>query len=109
MVREAVADVAQTAPLDVLLDGVEGLLLGDLHLGVGPAGDLDDHVQDAVVLVGEEGVIKFISVFAPTQLPLAVVEGLLTVVIVNFLREYSGDELRSLNFPLQTLTAEARS
>ena len=53
--------------------------------------------------------IKFISVFAPTQLPLAVVEGLLTVVIVNFLREYSGDELRSLNFPLQALTAEARS
>ena len=53
--------------------------------------------------------IKFIGVFAPTQLPLAVVEGLLTVVIVNFLREYSGDELRRLNFPLQTLTAEARS
>ena len=55
MVGEAVADEAEAALLDVLLDGVEGLLLGDLHLGVGPAGDLDDHVQDAIVLVGEEG------------------------------------------------------
>ena len=55
MVGEAVADVAQTALLDVLLDGVEGLLLGDLHLGVRPAGHLDDHVEDAIVLVGEEG------------------------------------------------------
>ena len=55
VVGEAVADEAETALLDVLLDGVEGLLLGDLHLGVGPAGDLDHHVQDAIVLVGEEG------------------------------------------------------
>ena len=55
VVGEAVADVAETALLDVLLDGVERLLLGDLHLGVGPAGDLDYHVQDAIVLVGEEG------------------------------------------------------
>jgi cobalt/nickel transport system permease protein len=40
--------------------------------------------------------IKFISVFAPTQLPLAMIEGLLTVVIVNLLRQYSQDELRDL-------------
>lgn len=31
LVREAVADVAELALLDVLLDGVERLLLGDLH------------------------------------------------------------------------------
>ena len=54
VVGEAVADVAQTAALDVLLDGVERLLLGGLHLCVRPAGDLDDHVEDAIVLVGEE-------------------------------------------------------
>ena len=54
VVGEAVADVTQTALLNVLLDGVEGLLLGDLHFRVGPARDLDDHVQDAIVLVGEE-------------------------------------------------------
>lgn len=55
MVREAVAHVAQAAFLDVLLDGVERLLLRDFHLSVGPPRDLDDHVQDAIVLVGEEG------------------------------------------------------
>lgn len=54
MVGEAVADEAQLAALDVLLDGIEGLLLGDLHLGVRPTGDLDDHVKDALGLVGEE-------------------------------------------------------
>jgi len=55
VVGEAVANKAQLALLDVLLDRVEGLLLGDLHLGVGPAGDLDNHVENAVALVGEEG------------------------------------------------------
>ena len=54
MVGEAVADVAQLALLDILLDRVEGLLLGDLHLRVGPARNLDDHVEDAVVLVSKE-------------------------------------------------------
>jgi hypothetical protein len=51
---EAVADVAQATLLDILLDGVERLLFGDLHLRIGPARDLDDHVEDAIVLVGEE-------------------------------------------------------
>ena len=55
LVREAVADVAELALLGVLEDGVELLLLGDLELAVGPAGDLDDHVEDGAVLVGKEG------------------------------------------------------
>ena len=54
VVREAVTDVTETALLDILLDGVERLLLGDFHLGVGPTGDLDDHVEDAIGLVGEQ-------------------------------------------------------
>ena len=54
VVREAVTDVTETALLDILLDGVERLLLGDFHLGVGPTGNLDDHVEDAIVLVGEQ-------------------------------------------------------
>ena len=54
MVREAVTDVTETALLDILLDGVERLLLGDFHLGVGPTGNLDDHVEDAIGLVGEQ-------------------------------------------------------
>lgn len=38
-----------------LEDGVELLLLGDLHLGVGPAGNLNDHVEDGLVGIGVEG------------------------------------------------------
>jgi hypothetical protein len=55
MVGEAVTHIAQTALLDILLDRIERLLLGDFEFGVGPARDLDDHVQDALALVGEEG------------------------------------------------------
>ena len=54
VVGEAVAHVAQATLLDVLFDGVERLLLGDFHLGVGPAGNLDDHVEYAIALIGEE-------------------------------------------------------
>jgi cobalt/nickel transport system permease protein len=40
---------------------------------------------------------KFISIFAFTQLPLAVCEGLLTVVIYNVLVKYSSKELEQLS------------
>lgn len=52
LVWEAVADEAELALLDILLDGVEGLLLGDLKLAIGPSWDLNDHVQDSLLLVG---------------------------------------------------------
>lgn len=39
---------------------------------------------------------KFAGVFAFTQIPLAIIEGLLTVVVVNLLHEHSHDELRQL-------------
>ena len=55
VVREAIANEAKFTLLDVLLDVVKVSLLIDLHLGVGPARDLDDHVEDALVLVDEEG------------------------------------------------------
>jgi cobalt/nickel transport system permease protein len=40
---------------------------------------------------------KFGSIFALTQVPLAVIEGLLTVVVVNTLTAYSRSELKSLS------------
>lgn len=40
---------------------------------------------------------KFMTIFAVTQVPLAISEGLLTVVIFNFLIKYSTSELQSLN------------
>lgn len=83
-------------------------MLGDLATYTVTAGQLALAFPDpASGSVGS--FIKFAGVFAPTQLPLAVIEGLLTVVIVNFLREYSGDELQSLKFSPESLAVEARS
>jgi cobalt/nickel transport system permease protein len=42
--------------------------------------------------------IKFLTVFAPTQVPLAVVEGLLTVLIVIGLTKFAKPELSSIGF-----------
>lgn len=42
--------------------------------------------------------VKFLGVFAPTQLPLAVIEGILTVVIVIGLEAYAVPELRNIGF-----------
>ena len=41
---------------------------------------------------------KFLGVFATTQVPLAIIEGILTVIIVIGLETYAKDELKSLNF-----------
>lgn len=54
MMREAVADITQATFLDVLLDGIERLFSRGLHLGVSPAGNFDDHVEDAIVLIRKE-------------------------------------------------------
>ena len=45
--------VTEVALLDVLGDGVVLLLGGDLHLGLGHLGDLDDHVVSPVALEGD--------------------------------------------------------
>ena len=42
--------------------------------------------------------VKFLGVFAPTQLPLAVMEGILTVVIVIALESYAKPELKAVGF-----------
>ena len=42
--------------------------------------------------------VKFLGVFAPTQLPLAVIEGILTVVVMIGLETYAKPELRALGF-----------
>ena len=60
-------------------------------------GDLFTYVVTSVqlgVVIG--GMVKFLTIFAVTQIPLAIAEGLLTVVIFNVLEKYSRDELRQL-------------
>jgi cobalt/nickel transport system permease protein len=42
--------------------------------------------------------VKFLAVFAPTQLPLAIIEGILTVIIVMGLETYAKSELTDLRF-----------
>lgn len=42
--------------------------------------------------------VKFLGVFAPTQLPLAVVEGLLTAAIVICLESFAKPELKSVGY-----------
>lgn len=54
VVGEAVAHVAQAALFDVLLDWIERLLLGNFHLGIRPAGNFDNHVENAIGLIGKE-------------------------------------------------------
>ena len=42
--------------------------------------------------------VKFLGVFAPTQVPLAVIEGILTVLIVIALESYAKPELKAIGF-----------
>lgn len=41
---------------------------------------------------------KFLLVFAPTQVPLAIIEGMLTVVIIVGLKTYAQSELKEIGF-----------
>lgn len=42
--------------------------------------------------------VKFLAVFAPTQLPLAIIEGILTVIIIIGLESFAIPELKSVGF-----------
>lgn len=44
---------------------------------------------------------KFLSIFALTQVPLAIIEGLITVIIFNTIAEYGREELDSIHFQLE--------
>ncbi|GAB4265982.1 cobalamin biosynthesis protein CbiM [Thermincola ferriacetica] len=70
------------------------------------AGDLITYVVTSVQLAAAfpaaqggvaTSVVKFLSVFAVTQLPLAVSEGILTVIVFNFLKSYNQQELKELS------------
>ena len=60
-------------------------------------GDLFTYVVTSLQLaVVNGGLVKFLTIFAVTQIPLAIAEGLLTVVIFNVLEKYSKTELQEL-------------
>ncbi len=60
-------------------------------------------LQLAVAYPAAEGgigvsIVKFLGVFAPTQMPLAIIEGLLTAAIVMGLEAYTKNELTDIGF-----------
>lgn len=80
------------------------------HIGIFLAAALGDlftycvtAIQLALAYPSEQGgiaasAVEFLGVFAPTQLPLAVVEGLLTVMIMMALENYAKPELKAIGF-----------
>ena len=42
--------------------------------------------------------MKFMGIFAATQVPLAIIEGLLTVVVIMSLESYAKSELSALGY-----------
>lgn len=60
-------------------------------------------VQLALAYPSAEGgvfasAVKFLGVFAPTQLPLAIIEGILTVIVVITLETFAQSELKAIKF-----------
>ena len=85
---------------DVLLHAIMDALLGAAALG-----DIFTYcvtsVQLALAFPSPEGgvfasAIKVLGVFAPTQLPLAIIEGILTVIIMIGLEVYAQPELKAI-------------
>ena len=78
--------------------------LGDLATYVTTSGQL------AMAFPGQTGgfwesFFKFNAIFAVTQVPLAIGEGLLTVVVFNLLSVYSRGEMRELSIPMKEVRA----
>lgn len=60
-------------------------------------------LQLAVAYPGTDGsiavsAVKFLGVFAPTQLPLAVLEGILTVLVILGMESFAAPELRAVGY-----------
>ena len=61
----------------------------------------------AIAVTGLVGAAaKFLGIFAVTQIPLAISEGLLTVLIFNALARYNARELQAMNL---TTASEVRA
>ncbi len=45
--------------------------------------------------------VKFLGVFAPTQLPLAIIEGLLTVIIIIGMESFAKPELKAIGYQVE--------
>jgi cobalt/nickel transport system permease protein len=73
---------------------------------------LTTSVQLAIAFPGEQGgvvasLLKFTGIFALTQIPLAIFEGLLTVVAFRLLERYANDELQQTRAALEVIREKA--
>ena len=60
-------------------------------------GDLATYVVTSIQLgVVYGNYLEYLSIFALTQIPLSIAEGLLTVVVFNVLEKYAKEDLRAL-------------
>ena len=70
--------------------------LGDLFTYCVPS------IQLALAHPGQEGVLssmaQFMGVFALTQVPLAIVEGILSAIVIMMLESFAKPELREIGF-----------
>jgi hypothetical protein len=55
MMRKTIPDKSQFALLDILLDRIVIIVLGNLLLGIRPAGDLDNHIENLRTCCGRRG------------------------------------------------------
>lgn len=69
--------------------------LGNLMTYVVTATQLAFAYPDPIGGIGSS-LVKFLSVFALTQIPLAIIEGILTVIVINLLTEYNKQGVISL-------------
>nr|WP_242844961.1 energy-coupling factor ABC transporter permease [Clostridium cylindrosporum] len=70
--------------------------LGDIFTYMVTSGQLALAFPDATGgVIGS--LVKFLGIFAITQLPLAMIEGLLTVIVYNGIQKYCSDELNMLS------------
>jgi len=95
MIAYAVFKGAQKIGLSFSLAVFFAAMLGDLGTYVVTS------VQLALAFPSEVGgfmasFTKFASIFALTQIPLAISEGILTVIVMNFLKKYNVSELKAL-------------
>jgi len=95
MIAYAVFKGAQKIGLSFSLAVFFAAMLGDLGTYIVTS------VQLALAFPSEVGgfiasFTKFASIFALTQIPLAISEGILTVIVMNFLKKYNVSELKAL-------------
>ena len=96
MVSFGIYKLCQKLKLNKYITVFLAAFLGDLFTYCVTAVQLALAHHANTTIMGAMG--KFMTVFAPTQVPLAVIEGLITCMIIMALETYAKPELRAIGF-----------